>query len=1086
MTRLVLLFLLAPLMAQGGFFKLELGALKVAEVSDQELLEKPFRATHWRGGYRSRVPLARFPQFAFVVAEADEQERRGLRNNFLLSDLSLVIEMDGKEPVSGFVDVWNDDEGAWVSIACEVPREKLAICGGDELAAAREWYAKHQIQMRAKGGLWYRSQVAEEVREGRTWDFDETFNTMSGGRALAENLALDRELILGESKDKPDVELSSIRGVTVAPIPWAERMPEEEIAVDGLSMRVPEDQYLMVVPSLKKLLGLMDRVEEAGAPVMQSFSVGGQYRQLPARYRRQMGLDLPDVLARMLPIERVAVTGGDPFFPTGSDVAVILETKKPDFVYSSIQAVLGGMAKSAGAMSLEVEHGVAYENADRSFSSHLAKMDGVVVLSNSARQIERLQELAEGKGKALGVSDEYRFFRHRYPMGADESAYVFISDACLRRWAGPKVRIAASRRSRALAALGQVTSGVLAGKELSQDYRSLLGVVTEAEGRVISERYGSLGFLTPISELEIETVSEIEKAGYERWRRGYENGWAQFFDPIAIRLTLSEKREEVDMTILPLRVGSDYEEFMSLVGEAELSEASREVPDAAVFHFAMAVDRESETFKEADVSLIDLLPGMKVNPLSWIGQSFSLTFEESLAWQAELSEESLLEMPVLLRVDVESRIKLALFLTGLKGSIEGSSPDLLDWETRQFDGQKYVAVSGNEDGLGLALTIYYAASKSALLVSLNEDVLKRAMVREREVIKGKKGEGQIFVQTGPEFLQQMGAMASSRSWDERRRGLSWHALPVLNEWRKSRGAGDPVAFHRVAFANTISCPGGKGYRWNEDDQTMESVAFGHPGNPRFEGRPMEVLKRFKSVSAEASFEEGGMRLQLALDSESKFQRAQVTGAPKPDDGKAVKVGDLMPLIEGLELSSEIEEGGRGEEPEKLTGKTVVLSVVKKEGVTVVRERYDEEGGEDVETYENTYELGPKGLRVLAAKQGESEMIADPDTYDYPAELWPGQVYRVQTREDWIEYGKKIKMQIESVVRVEGWEKIQGPGGEEVEALKVVRMNETVADGDYYRSSVTEWLARGLGRVKYEENQGWGRTEYRVIKVKKPE
>lgn len=1089
MIRPILLILLLPLMAKGGFFKVSVGDLKVADDSQQAFLDGSFSAMHWRGGYRSRVPIARFPEFAFVADDRVEEEQRGRQNRFTIADLILVIEMDEKKSTKGFVDVYSDEESGWVSVACEIPAEKLSVCEGKELIVAREWFARHQIQVRAKGGLWYRSQIEDEVREGRTWEFDQTFTTMSGGRALAENMALDRELILGESKGKPDVELSSIRGVTVEPIPWAERMPEGEIKVDELSMRVPEDQHFMVVPSLKHLLALMDKVEEDGTPLIDSFSVGGQYRELPTRYREQMGLDLPDVLARMLPVKKVAVTGGDPFFPTGSDVAVILETGKPDFVYSSIKPVIDAKAKAAGATKVEGAGEVAYENKDRSFSSYLIKLEGAVVLSNSAHQIERLKEVASGKEEALGASDEYKFFRHRYPIADDESAYVFISDACLRRWAGPKVRIAASRRSRALAALGQLTSGVVAGEGLSNEYEALLGKVSEEDGGVISEHYGSLGFLTPIGELEIEKVSHLEVEGYRQWRRGYENGWAQFFDPIAIQLKLGEKKEELDMTILPLRVDSDYEDFMSLAGDAVLSQASRKVPRESIFHFAMAVDHDSEMFKEADVTLVEMLPGMKVNPLSWMGESFSLTFEDSLSWQADFDEESLLEMPVLLRVDVESRLKLALFLTALKGSIEGASPDLVSWETRQFDGQKYVAIVGDEDEIGIELTIYYAATKSALLVSLNEDVLKRAMLREREVIKGKKAEGQMFVQTGPLFLQQMGALASSQSWDDRRRGLSWHALPILNEWRKSKGAKDPVAFHQAAFANRISCPGGKGFRWNEKDQTMESVAYGHPARPKYDGKPVEMLKRFKEMSAASSFEDGGMRMQLAMNSETNYERAPLKGAARPADDQVIALKDLMPSQAGLELISEVEEGGFDGEVEKLAGSLKVTSVTEKDGLVVVKEEYEEKGGEeDFGIYKRTYEIGPKGMRMLEAEQGDSSMEADPAGYEYPAELWVGQKFRARSREVWIEDGRRAEFVVESEVTVDGWEAIDGPDGKKVDALKVTRMESMVADGEFFRTRAIEWLARGLGQIRREEIQSndWGSSKFQVIKVKKQE
>ncbi len=1082
MTRFLLALLLSSLSSYGAFFQTRLGDLKLVNEEDDKHLQSVFQADTWRPIHRSQVPLPRFSEFALVVPAIESSITDRVR--IQLSELVLVIEMPEKRDSTGFIDLWSDEKDQWVTVACEVDAAKLGECKDDELVAARAWDADHKLRTNARGGLWYRSQVQTPVRERNERNFDDTFATLSGGRAIAENLALDRDLILGDSKGEPDVEIATIQGVTVEPIPWEERMPEGEITVDELSKRVPEDQYLMMVPSLRNLLALMDRVEEAGTPFFQAFASGDQYRGLPSRYRRQMGLDLPDVLARMLPVKNVGVTGGDPFFPTGSAVAVLLETDKVDFVYGSLAKVIEAKAGAAGAVKVGGEGVVAFENEDRTFSSHLAVVNGAVVLANSASQIERLKQVEEGKIPNLGASAEYRFFRHRYPLGAGESAYVFISDACLRDWAGPKVRIAASRRNRALAALGQVTAGMIAGKELRSDFEPLLAGVKKVDGKVISERYGSLGFLTPVSELEITKVTAIEKQAYERWRRGYEGGWAKFFDPIAIRLNLSNEREEVDMTILPLRVDSDYAEVISLVGAARLSEASRAVAPESVFHFAMAIDHESEMFKEADVSLVEMLPGLKINPLSWMGESFAVSFEDSLAWQGDLDEEMLHELPVLLRFDVQSRIKLALFLTSLRGMIEGSSPDLLRWETREFEDQKYVAIGGAGDEFGTDFTIYYATLKTALLVTLSEDVLKRAMVRERAVVPGKKSGEQVYVKTSPQFVQGLGEM-SGTSWDERRSELSWRALPILNEWRKSKGAADPMAFHQAAFANLITCPGGKGYRWNDQDLTMESVAYGHPGSPRYEGDPMEVLKRFKTMSGEATFEEGGMRMNLSLDDKSDYRAAGLNGKPRPGDEDVVALKDLFPLTEGMVLTFDREQAFFDDEPEKSVGRTKIISVTGKEGVTVIVENYLEtEGDEDVALV-RSYEVGPKGGRMVSATRADWSFVADPDAYDYPAELWPGMVFRVRKNEGWIVDKKRLQTMSDAVVSVEGWEKVVGPGGDEFEALKITRMISAVSDGEFNRSTQSEWLARGIGPVKTEEKSEWSTKTFLLKSVVKP-
>ena len=95
-----------------------------------------------------------------------------------------------------------------------------------------------------------------------------------------------------------------------------------------------------------------------------------------------------------------------------------------------------------------------------------------------AKQLRRLVAVSRGDAAALAVQPEYVFFRSRYARGAaDESALIVLSDATIRRWCGPRWRIADSRRTRAAAALsalqakhhGAIVKETIEPKLLSQD-----------------------------------------------------------------------------------------------------------------------------------------------------------------------------------------------------------------------------------------------------------------------------------------------------------------------------------------------------------------------------------------------------------------------------------------------------------------------------------------------------------------------------------------------------------------------------------------------------------------------------------------
>ena len=1086
MIRLFILSFLCSLVAHAELFRVQMSDLKIVD-GDDEVLTVDLQPRSWRRGtYQSSMPVPRFQSFGFVVPDGilEDAERR----KQFVSEAWLFLDFKSSAGRKGFLDVWQPEGQKWVTLTCEVDGSRLKECSAAESEKAWKWFAKHRLQSGTRGGMWYQNRVGSDREAAREFEFDRTFTTLSGGRALAENLALDRDLILGQGKDKEVVKIDEIKGVTVAAIPWEEWMPEGEIEVDVLSKYVPEDQHLMVVPSLKKLFALIDRIEEAGTPVLQSFALSDQYRGLPARYRSQMGLDLPDALARLLPIKSVAVTGGDPFFPTGSDVAVILETGKADFVYATLERTISTKAKLAGAKSVGGEGEVGYQNVSRSFSCHLVKLDGAVVIANSAVQISRLRQVAEGKIHPLGDTDEYRFFRHRYPMGRSESAYVFISDACLRRWSGPVVRIGASRRSRALGALGAVTSRKLESGKLDQSFEPLLGKVSLQGDRVFSENYGTLGFETPIGELDLAMVSGREREGYDRWRRGYEGGWAQFFDPIAIQLELANDREGVDMTILPLRVDSDYEDFVSLTGDAVLTEAARRVPEESAFHFAMAVDKESDLFKQAGVSLIDLLPSLSINPLGWMGDSFSVTLGQDLVWQSQIGEESFKDMPVLIRVDVESRIKLALFLTALKGSIEASSPDLVSWETREHGKRKYVAVIGDPDEVGVDISLYYAARPTGLLISLNEEMLKRAIDREEEVEKGKKGREQIMVRTSPGFLVSFGETASERSLELRQRALSYQALPILNEWFKSYEAKDPRAFHQARFAEALTCPGGLGYRWNEDDLTMESIAFGHPGRPASNAKPLEILKKFQSIHMDGSFEEGGMRMKVALEKEKISKGPKMSGAPRPADDEVIKLTTLFAIKEGMTQKFEFTtRGPEDDEFKTSTGEFVVRKSVQEDGGTVVHHEFKPQGDDDeVENEATRFSLRGDGLRLLSRESSDWKMVPNGDYPEMPAELWPGQIYRAQLSSAWSLEEEQKRMETDHIVKVIGWEEIEIIKGETMKVLRIEKEIASLFDDSLTRSKVTEWYAPDLGVVKLVSKSPWQQSSSQMTEFKMPE
>ncbi len=84
-------------------------------------------------------------------------------------------------------------------------------------------------------------------------------------------------------------------------------------------------------------------------------------------------------------------------------------------------------------------------------------MDNLVIVTNSLYQLQQLVRVTSGKANSLATLDEFVFFRARYPRHDEgETALVFLSDATIRRWCGPRWRIATSRRTRDAAVVAEI------------------------------------------------------------------------------------------------------------------------------------------------------------------------------------------------------------------------------------------------------------------------------------------------------------------------------------------------------------------------------------------------------------------------------------------------------------------------------------------------------------------------------------------------------------------------------------------------------------------------------------------------------
>ena len=712
------------------------------------------------------------------------------------------------------------------------------------------------------------------------------------------------------TKRKVMVDVASIKGVTVAEIDWKPLLAGAEPTLDPLAKCIPANQYAVFFPSLPAASALVDEIAERGAPLSRFADQRSEDERVQQRYERQLCLPLSEIVPLLGPdlVGSAALTSSDPYsyFLTGTDVAILLESKQSDALKTLLleQAAVSAV-KERFAIPISGETGgVAWSgflSDNRHVSCYIAAMESAVVVTNSLAQLEKLVQVERGKSASTASLDEYKFFRRRYPRGdADETALVFLSDAAIRRWCGPRWRIAASRRLHDAAVMSELQARYLDdlvdNKVKEGPIHTDLALAGVADLWMTSRGIRSftqntLEFQTPIVELPIERVTRAESEAYSNWRDGYQANWSWAFDPIALRLTVKESQLTTDLSVMPLIWGSRYRWMIDMVRDVEIAPTDGD-PHHAIFHYIWGMNRKA---RQAG-GWANLAAGaVNVDPFDWLGEWASMYVDDDAEYWKKLSEKMKQKdvdqselgwvawdrAPLAFHIDVRDGLKLTTFLMGMRALAEQVAPGATLWQSFEYNGEPYVEVSPSErtvedlpPGVGRP-RLYYSFSSDGLILAWNQDVLKRAIDRLVERRRLKKagnppaaaGRSWLGTSIGFQFDKEFVELISLFAGDAARQALqalSWGNLPILNEWRRRWPDRDPVKLHEEFWHARLICPGGGDYVWNEEWQTMESTVYGHPAQPK-RGPANVALRGVVGGSFGLTFEDRGLRARAVID-----------------------------------------------------------------------------------------------------------------------------------------------------------------------------------------------------------------------------
>lgn len=855
---------------------------------------------------------------------------------FTIPDVNarLAVRTAARREITGAL-IWPLLEGKTRRIGFRIAAEQLTPERRQEFFEIRLNHYNELCRRGLPGGAWFRHQAVVSSRALGLTDYappasnrfamggstvDPSLELLTGERALHENLQLDRQLT--SSAPLPaTIDIQSIQGIRVKDIDWKPLLRDKQPTLDPLASVIPSDQHAVFFPSAASVVQVIQSIEQPATPLLRAAEGVSADHHLIARYEQQIGLSLEQFaladspLARQLTpglVKTVAITGGDPYFRAGTDIAVLIESQSPKTLRTVMLAEIA--RRHPDSPSLRTAEGEiagarywSRVSGDHSVRSYVLELSNGMVASNSLAQIQALAETAAGKREPLAKLPEYTFFRDRYRIGeAGESALVVVSDPTIRRWCGPRWRIGHSRRTRAAALLAdrqcELVDSMVTGKSspgpLEGPHPAATGPLSLVTYGVQSRDYGNLRFLTPISELGLSHVTDEERMRYVAWRDQYERYWQQAFDPIAIRLGVRPPQDarpgqvEFDLTIMPLIDNTNYRWLSMLSQGARLGARSGDPHSGVLVHFVQAVN-----LKETD-AVRSLLRGICIDeqgrgdPEKWLGDSIALYVEDDPIWQkyARYSEIELLtasltsnvELPVALRFAVKDQKELGFAQVKLRETLDQIGGGRTTWNDREYRGHRYHYRETDKEGKprgGFAMSLYSFAADDQWLVSSSEALVRRAIDRLLDSSKlepnatGSPPSKSPTVQSNRHWLGDHTAIELkgpfspafqemvSLGYDFRARQIVQDAIPILNEWKRLYPDRDPVDTHERLWGVRLECPAGGEYRWNAELRTMESSVLGTPYEPRNKPLKSPLITQLDRLGLGLTFEHNGLRAQ---------------------------------------------------------------------------------------------------------------------------------------------------------------------------------------------------------------------------------
>ncbi|MDA1014346.1 MAG: hypothetical protein O3A00_07820 [Planctomycetota bacterium] len=714
------------------------------------------------------------------------------------------------------------------------------------------------------------------------------YHTFSGGLALQQALQY-QTLTSGPNVGDLNIHISKLAAPSLRSHDYPKSLAkkkEQGVAakVNSLARLVPADHYLLHFNSMTAANELMELSTQWGESLLRMFTVNAREQNLREKYEFQLCVRRDPItkLFNDKVIAEVAVSGSDFFIEEGTDVTLLFKLAKPDVFEQAAAKWLDEIRKTRPDVQVRQfnyrGHKVeARYTSDRMVSSFVIRHEDTLAISNSHVAIRKIIDAMIGRSPSLYAADDYHYVSTILPPSdAPNSAYLYASEAFLKRLVSPQFKIAEKRRLQSFNNLvmlnnasmfyrlengnsPQTLSDLVEGR-----FVNLSKIVDPAGGAyafdaendtATSSVYNRIKYLTPILELDVLNVSSNEQQEYGRYKQRYESTWRAYFDPIALRITTGNT-VKVETCVLPFANSNIDVGLRSMLDARPQLMSTSDIARSAVASIAFVPGRKHIA------GLVREIPGMRatleadptLTDLSWLGDQVSLHFLDddtileidptllrsvNMLGSVDVPQQAAVSAliaatnyPVYMTIDVEDEAKAARLLQNLGSRIFLEGDNLLGFQTkfdsyRLPDYKKHQLYVLSYQLYAVKLRLHVALVGGKLVAATKHDALKQVIDASASPDKPTRS-AHVMLRLNFAGMDRM-KQDFQLYWSERLREASHRNIMPIYNLIKLYGVpiGDVNKLSDAKYGVTYFCPGGGDYVFDAARDQVSSTVFGN-------------------------------------------------------------------------------------------------------------------------------------------------------------------------------------------------------------------------------------------------------------------